>query len=162
MIALLLTVGCVEMRGEAAPAERVIQGAELEVWFNASLQSSAPHQERVDLGGGLEAELALDASTKGNGLLTLLNLRLRVVDQHDDGLLFPEPLGLGLIDLDRDGYLDVVATGPALLTGEDEREPSRPASVTAIFMLDPKARRYAPRLLVTPDEARPLLLLSAD
>ncbi len=162
MIGLLLAMGCVEMRGEAEPAERVLKGAEIGAWFNASLESGVPHLELVDLGRGLEAELGLDASTKGNGLLTLLNLRLRVVDQHDDGLLFPEPLDVGLVDLDRDGYLDVVTAGPALLTGEDDSEHPRTTSVMAIFMLDAKLGCYAPRLLMTLDEARTLLLMSAD
>jgi hypothetical protein len=97
----------------------------------------------------------LHVTSKGNGLLTLGNLSLKVFDQHLDGKIFRGGLlNCRLSDLNGDGSKDLVIFGPAVMTPVADDHPAqaeRAEDVLMIFLFDPEHQRFEPALLAGAD-----------
>lgn len=79
--------------------------------------------EKTDLGGrryvqtislisGFPIRVETQVSSKGNGVVTIENLQLRLYDAHGDGAHFePSLLKTEFLDLNGDGYTDIRISG---------------------------------------------------
>lgn len=83
----------------------------------------------IDVGHGMSMAAVIEESNKGNGLLTLGALTLKVVDGHDDGAVYAGAMPhVEFIDIDGDGVKELVVNGVVEYTDEQtdavrEREP---------------------------------------
>jgi len=66
----------------------------------------------VDVGRGMKLTALIEETNKGNGLLTLGALKLKVVDEHDDGAVYAGAIPhLEFVDIDGDGVKELVVNG---------------------------------------------------
>ncbi|MCB9397913.1 MAG: hypothetical protein H6510_08860 [Acidobacteria bacterium] len=90
----------------------------------------------------LSIKITFRISSKGNGILSLPGLLIRIYDEHDDRLFFDPPLLENeWVDLNQDGYRDLVVSGNAILTDEADKISTR-HSVKATFVFDPKTQTF--------------------
>lgn len=83
-------------------------------------------------------------TSKGNGVLYVGRLGIRLYDAHDDGLYFDEPLlKAELKDLNTDGFLDLLLTGTALKT-DDDGLVLNSLPVRASFIFSPEQKELLP------------------
>jgi hypothetical protein len=93
----------------------------------------------LDLGSGLKLPVRIETTNQGNGVLTVANLTLRLMDKHDDGLVYG---GSGVLRLDivRLGPgrapASVVISGIALHTGDKESDPSVSESIVYVYRVN--------------------------
>jgi len=80
----------------------------------------------------------IEVTNKGNGALGIGNLKLRIVDSHDDGIFYEdEMLNIDFTDLDGDGNREMVLSGIACLTDEKGEKVLRREAIVFIYALQP-------------------------
>lgn len=100
---------------------------------------------------GVALPYSFAITSKGNGSLVFGSYAIRIYDAHDDGLLFDAfLLDQYQRDVNADGWLDLVLTGSALLTGEKESDPRTTRHVRAVFLFDPLVHSFTNTV---PDDA---------
>lgn len=104
----------------------------------------------IEIGPQTTIEARFYVTTKGNGVLTLPGLAIRVHDEHGDGITFRG----GLLrcewrDEDGDGFLDLVVGGWADHTDDRDRK-IKSTPLRAVFRYRPAQRRFEP--VVCPPE----------
>lgn len=105
--------------------------------------------KQIEIGPGISHTMKINLTAKGNGMMHLLNLSIPVYDSHDNGHLFEGfLLNIRFIDLDNDGYKDLVITGTRVSTGEKGNVVSGRDEVLRIFQFDSKEIRFVERLRV--------------
>lgn len=63
---------------------------------------------------------SIEVSSKGNGVLRIANLELKVYDDHDNGVVFKDAMGhIEFADLNDDGAKDLIIFGEVQYTAED-------------------------------------------
>lgn len=103
----------------------------------------------VDLGQGVLVPVDVAFTSKGNGMLSCLNLHERVYDAHDDGVLYAGGFAaVVFVDTNRDGYRDLVIAS-ALLESPDDRAPSTAFREYAqsIYLYQPELRDFSADLM---------------
>ncbi len=74
---------------------------------------------QIEVMPGVSVEVVFEITAKGNGVVELPGVGVRVYDCHDDGLVFRDSLlRCEWRDFDRDGALDFVVTGVGVRTHE--------------------------------------------
>lgn len=72
----------------------------------------------INIGNNVLVPYSFSITSKGNGVINILNTSIRIYDQHNDGNYFKSGLlNNRLIDLNKDGYQDLVVSGIAITTG---------------------------------------------
>ena len=100
-------------------------------------------EQSIHIGDGVDAIVLLEITAKGNGLLSVANLHIKVIDEHDDGVLFENGLlHVEFVDITGDGYKDLVIYGTVLTTGERHGDPITRDAVVSIYVFDPVKRRF--------------------
>lgn len=107
--------------------------------------AAAPGRELtkvVDFGHQLRVPIHFSITSKGNGGFQLPGLFLvRIYDRHEDGSVFRQGLlHNDLIDLDDDGYLELVLWGTALISDPEQEmnaDSPQPEPVVAIIHYAP-------------------------
>lgn len=62
-------------------------------------------QQVIDIGEGIEMVALIEETNKGNGVLSLGALSLKVVDQYGDGAVYAGAMPrLEFVDIDADGF----------------------------------------------------------
>ena len=90
----------------------------------------------INVGPNVSYLARMEVTNKGNGLLAFANLRLRVFDGHDDGSFYDnELLDVEFVDLNADGYKDVIVSGICIKT-DDKGKKLRQELVTSIYIFD--------------------------
>lgn len=108
-----------------------------------AMQGEERYEKKFSLGVGVSADVTIDVTAKGNGYMSLLNLRLKVFDEHDDGAIYEGGLlHIDFVDLDGDGFKDLVISGLVIYTGEKETSPRSSEPVVFIYHLEPKQRKF--------------------
>jgi hypothetical protein len=100
-------------------------------------------QRTIDVGRRVKADVLIEVTNKGNGLLSVGGLALKVVDQHDDGALFAGGMAhVEFADIDGDGFKDLVVSGIAEYTDEKRDEVHERESFVFIYRYDAKAKAF--------------------
>lgn len=88
-------------------------------------------------------DYTFSVSSKGNGAIFVPGVMLRIYDYHDDGSYFKGGLLLSsLVDLNNDGFTDIVLNGVAIITDEQTDEIVEELPVVSILMFDSVKNRY--------------------
>lgn len=120
----------------------------LESDFAKADSTGAVVADTLDLGAGLRLPVRIETTSKGNGTLTIANLSLRLMDKHDDGLVYA---GNGVLRLDvvrlapGNRPAALIVSGVAMHTGEKENDPVVPESVVYVYQVDCKAGKLVRR-----------------
>jgi len=150
------------IHASAAPAH-----IDLAPQFKRALDERRAVPVSIAFPNGAKLDGSVEATDKGNGILRLGRLDLRLQDLHDDGVLYA---GQGILRLDTVdlGQPALVVSGIALHTGEKETDRPTPEAVTLIYLLDcakgelrPVFNNTALPLASTVGKARPLRCKSA-
>jgi len=129
---LLASYACGQVihRGDFKPAKGGMPGEER-------------YERSVEIGHGINLDAVIDVTVRRNGTLRVGNLKLRVLDEYDDGKVYVGGLlHVEFIDVTGDGFKDLVITGTVIHTGEKETEPRSYETVTSIYVFDPKKREF--------------------
>jgi len=107
------------------------------------MQGEERYVKKFDLGGGVSANVTIDVTAKGNGYMAVLNLHLKVFDEHDDGAIYDGGLlQIDFIDLAGGGFKDLVISGLVIYTGEKATSPRSSEPVVFIYRFQPKERTF--------------------
>lgn len=75
---------------------------------------------------------------QGNGNIVFGSYGIRIYDEHDDGLIFKGGLlNQQRVDINKDGLLDLVFTGTAVITDEDGGPPLAERPIRSVFLYHP-------------------------
>jgi hypothetical protein len=107
--------------------------------------SAGEEQYRLNLEIGPDKLLKarIGVTSKGNGTLQIANLKLKVVDCHDDGAHYHRGWAhIDVADIDEDGWKDLVVTGIADYTEEKTGEVFEQEPFTFIYRYDPARAEF--------------------
>jgi hypothetical protein len=94
-------------------------------------------QRMISVAAGFEMLARIEITSKGNGILGIANLRLKVFDSHDDGTYFENGLlNIDFKDIDGDGKREMIISGIVCITDENGKVPLRREPVVFIYKLD--------------------------
>ena len=116
----------------------------LEADFAKADATHASVTDSLDI-GGVKLPVVIDTTTQGNGTLKIGNLLLRLMDRHDDGLVYA---GSGVLKLDvvalspGQRATALVISGVALRSGDKESDPVVPEAVLDLYALDCTAGKF--------------------
>jgi len=100
-------------------------------------------RQKVAFGAGVTFEASIEVTSKGNGLLKMANLNLKVFDSHDDGVYYENGLlKIDFPDLDGDGRREIVISGTVCFTEEKTGQFTRREPIVYIFRLSNNSRRF--------------------
>ena len=98
---------------------------------------------RIKVGPGVTFPATVNVTARRNGMLEFANLKLRILKEYDDGMVYVGGLlHVEFIDISGDGYKDLVVTGTVIHTGEKEEDPKVYETVTSIYVFDKRTRDY--------------------
>lgn len=87
--------------------------------------------------------MEFNVTTKGNGVISVPGMNVRIYDAHDDGLVFENYLlKCEWKDTDADGFLDLVVSGTAILTGDQGDAKPTKIEINGVFRWDDEDRRF--------------------
>ena len=111
----------------------------LNALFSQLVNNSGMTQRVIELNNNLHFNVALEGTSKGNGTLKIHNLKLRLFDQHDDGIVYEGgSLKLDLKDINGNKRKELIITGIVKYTGDDDSDPATYESFTQIYTYDCK------------------------
>lgn len=97
----------------------------------------------IRLGQDVSFPARLEVNSKGNGLLGICNLNLKVYDDHDDGRLYEGSLLRTVFtDLDEDGFRDLIISGRVLHTHEKSGQTESAEDVVFVYMFKPGTKQF--------------------
>ena len=97
----------------------------------------------VDLGAGLKLPFALAGTNKGNGTLEIANLKLRILDDYDDSMIYDGSLlNAEIVSLDETDGKYLIISGTAIHTGEKGNE-RLPEGVFFIYRFDRVTKTFS-------------------
>ena len=98
---------------------------------------------QADIGAGLKLPFVLAVTNKGNGGLEIANLKLRIFDDHDDGLIYDGSLlNAEIVSLDDTDNKYLIISGTAIHTGDKGNE-RLPESVLFIYRFDRAKKTFS-------------------
>ena len=101
------------------------------------------YERQIEIGPGVKLDVVVDVTVRRNGILRVANLKLHVLDEYDDGVIYVGGLlHVEFVDITNDGYKDLIVTGTVVHTGEKEADPRTYETVTSIYVFDPKKREF--------------------
>ena len=116
-----------------------------ELW--GAFHAGTPGTDNLKLNIQVSASVIVTGSfsitSKGNGGLVVPGAGIRLYDSHDDGLIFDGGLlNNELVDIDGDGFKDIVLWGTSILYDDkgDKEIGRRP--VLCIFRFNPKIKKF--------------------
>jgi hypothetical protein len=117
--------------------------AATEIWPSVSVCSAAEFPNRVkkkiEVATGVSIEAGFEITSKGNGVVEVPGLSVRVYDTHDDGLVFRNRILRCEWQREGDTFEFVVSGFADRTEGKKESNPVR-----GVFRYSAKARRFEP------------------
>lgn len=133
------------VHGRAVAAPLLTQQDVKKLWD--TFQASTPETDSLNLSVQVSYSLKVignfSITSKGNGVLQVPGVNIRLYDGHDDGVVFDSfLLNNELVDVDGDGFKDIVLWGTSILYDDkDDKEIGR-RPVLSIFRFDPKTKKF--------------------
>jgi len=107
------------------------------VWPSDSIPGEQRYERVIEIGHGVSTRAVIEVTSKGNGILKIGDLRLRVYDDHDDGAYYlGSLLHIEFADVNGDDYRDMVISGIVSHGGEKEWEERKMESLVFIYRYD--------------------------
>jgi hypothetical protein len=76
-------------------------------------------RQDIEMGAGVKLTALIEETNKGNGLLSIGTLKLKVVDEHEDGAVYAGAVPhVEFADIDGDGIKELVVNGIVEYTDE--------------------------------------------
>src|SRR5205814_1025774 len=101
------------------------------------------YQQTIDIGPNVKFDATVEATVRRNGILRVANLKLKVLDEYDDGSKYVGGLlHVEFTEISGDGFKDLVITGTVANTGDKESDPVTYSTVTAIYIFLPKEKEF--------------------
>lgn len=120
----------------------------------ALVEKLAPYEElkgSLDIGGGVSLPYKFSITARGDGGINIGGIYIHTYDSHNDGTIFQDHLlKHQFVDVNRDGYLDLVISGVGLFKGVTEWDAIRKRTLVSIFIYDIVGNKY---INTVPDEA---------
>jgi hypothetical protein len=92
----------------------------------------------------VQVKAIANVTTRRNGTLMIGNLRLRILDEYDDGVKYVGGLlHTEFVAISGDGFKDLVITGTIANTGEKETDPVTYTPVTSIYIFQPAKKNFS-------------------
>ena len=111
----------------------------------ATISDGSPHTGKLDFGDNVSIEYSYESTEKGNGILKIGGLALRVYDDHDDGAVFVDRvLSVETIDFHEGNERMLVLCGIVMTVGEKGDTPKRYYPVACIYKYDRTDRGLHP------------------
>lgn len=113
-----------------------------------SIHGERVFEQPISIGPGVDVVVRTEVTSKGNGAFHLKNLEVRNFDQHHDAAVFrDDALKTEFIDLDGDGYRDLVVSGAVIYTADRPESPQRSfvETVVWIFLYRRELDQFEPR-----------------
>lgn len=127
--------------GVALP--QVLHHSELREDARNLIQGEQQLQRVIDVGPGTRERASIEVTSKGNGLLSIGKLRLKVVDGHDDGASYQDEMAhVEFADVDGDGWKDLVIVGIANYTDDKGDAILKREPFTFIYKYDPQRKSF--------------------
>jgi hypothetical protein len=106
VISILITLGvAANMSGQVLELSKTYLTGE-------DMPGEAAYVQPIELGKGIKITARTELTSKGNGVLMIKNLELRIYDAHNDAAYFQDALlKTEFADIDGDGYKDLVISG---------------------------------------------------
>jgi len=97
----------------------------------------------IPMAAGCNVPGSLDVTSKGNGLLRLLNVCVKLVDDHDDGAIYVGgALTAEFADVNSDGYRDMVVSGAVMYTDDRSGTARGIEPVLFVYTFEPRSNTY--------------------
>ncbi|MEI8646392.1 hypothetical protein P4S60_18385 [Pseudoalteromonas sp. Hal040] len=124
-------------------ASQIIEDSDI-ARINASYPEDLKIRKELNIRHDINVPIEFSITSKGNGGFSLPGLFLvRLFDQHDDGSYFKSGLLRNeLIDLDEDGYNELLFWGIAIKTDDESEKVLGEIPVVAILKYDPKSKTF--------------------
>ncbi len=101
------------------------------------------YQQTIDIGPNVKIDATVEATVRRNGTLRVANLKLKVLDEYDDGSMYVGGLlHVEFTDISGDGLKDLVITGTVANTGDKESDPVTYSTVTSIYIFDSNKKEF--------------------
>jgi hypothetical protein len=101
------------------------------------------YRRTLEIGPDTKLTAVIDITSKGNGVLRIANLNLKVVDGHDDGAVYDRGWAhIEFADIDDDGWKDLVVTGIVNYTDDKTEEIYKREPFTFIYRYDPARAEF--------------------
>lgn len=92
---------------------------ELKDLISQAARSDNEFYTQLELSSDISLPATIRVSTKGNGSLSVANLRLKVYDSHGDTRIYDNSdIKINLVDLDGDNLKELLLSGIVIYTGE--------------------------------------------
>ena len=93
-------------------------------------------EKTIVLADDIKMQARIEVTNKGNGVLKISNLNVKVYDSHNDGSYYENwMLNIDFVDIDGDGKKDLVISGIVCFTDEKGDEVLRRESIVLIYIL---------------------------
>lgn len=100
-------------------------------------------KRNIEISPGNLMQMEFQITTKGNGVISVPGLNIRIYDGHDDGLMFENQLlKCEWKDIDADGFLDLVVSGNAIRKGDEEDAKPTMSVVYGVFHWNNTNRQF--------------------
>ena len=100
-------------------------------------------EQHVEICAGRTLDAVVEVTTKGNGTLTVGNLKLKVYDAHDDGAVYANDMAcVEFVDLNGDGCKDLIVTGAVCYNNEKDETITKVEPFTFIYFYDRKSNTF--------------------
>jgi len=100
-------------------------------------------ERNIEIGRGVTLRAVVEETAKGNGTLLVGNLRLKIVDEHDDGAVYAGVMPhVEFADFDGDGYRDLVVSGVVEYTDEKGKEILDCESFVFLYRYDVQSKGF--------------------
>lgn len=100
-------------------------------------------QRVIEIGAGTRLPASVHVTNKGNGVLAIANLRLKVVDNHGDGATYQNGMPhVEFADVDGDGWKDLLVTGIVDYTDDKSDKVRKQESFTFLYRFDPRSKSF--------------------
>lgn len=97
----------------------------------------------INVGRGIKLTAVIEQTSKGNGLLTLGALKLKVLDEHDDGAVYAGAMPhVEFVDMDADGVKELIVNGIVEYTDEKIDSVRERESFVFIYRYDLESRSF--------------------
>jgi len=141
---LVVLLACILAKGLYADVERIMGTNTSLSWVWNNVNSSRIYKDTVKIADNYKASVVLKDFQDGNGYMEVGGLTLHISDGHSDGIEYKNSrLDVEFVDLDRDGYKDLICSGIVEYKNDGD-EVYKTEDVIFIYRFDSTKKQFTP------------------